>query len=257
MIKTDEIIENLEKIGFGKKEAEVFLELVKNPGTNGSQIAKNLGYQRTTVYQNLDILQKKGYISSYLDKEITLYKTMNLKEILENYNKEINGATKFLKDELSKVEVSGTQKQFYNLNSFEEIKDRFKNILKRAKKIVYINTNLNLFEYEKELKKLREKDVRIIVFSFNKIDYSSLGIEAYIRESFNFNITDSEKRIMIAADSSVAMIASNYEGEFCGTYSENKLLVNTVTEHIKNDIHLMKLEESLGKSINKIITLDF
>ncbi|MGL5645762.1 TrmB family transcriptional regulator, partial [Cetobacterium sp.] len=132
MIKTDEIIENLEKIGFGKKEAEVFLELVKNPGTNGSQIAKNLGYQRTTVYQNLDILQKKGYISSYLDKEITLYKTMNLKEILENYNKEINGATKFLKDELSKVEVSGTQKQFYNLNSFEEIKDRFKNILKRA-----------------------------------------------------------------------------------------------------------------------------
>ncbi len=257
MIENEKILENLEKIGFGRKEAEVFLELIKNPGSNGSQIAKALGYPRTTVYQNLDILQKKGYINSYLDKEITLYEAIDLNELFENYKKEVSTATKFLKDELNKVEVSGKQKQFYNLNSFEDVKDRFRNILKRAEKIVYINTNLDLFEFEKDFKRLKEKGVWVILFSFNKIDYDSLGVETYIRDSFNFNITNSEKRIMVAVDLFAAIIASNYEGEFCGTYSENKLLINIVTEHIKNDIHLMKLENRFGKDINKIITLDF
>jgi len=257
LIENEKILENLEKIGFGRKEAEVFLELIKNPGSNGSQIAKALGYPRTTVYQNLDILQKKGYINSYLDKEITLYEAIDLNELFENYKKEVSTATKFLKDELNKVEVSGKQKQFYNLNSFEDVKDRFRNILKRAEKIVYINTNLNLFEFEKDFKILKEKGVRVILFSFNKIDHDSLGVETYIRDSFNFNITNSEKRIMVAVDLFAAIIASNYEGEFCGTYSENKLLINIVTEHIKNDIHLMKLENRFGKDINKIITLNF
>jgi len=72
LVENEKILENLEKVGFGRKEAEVFLELIKNPGTNGSQIAKTLGYPRTTVYQNLDILQKKGYINSYLINEVTL-----------------------------------------------------------------------------------------------------------------------------------------------------------------------------------------
>ena len=160
MIENEKILENLEKIGFGRKEAEVFLELVKNPGANGSQIAKALGYPRTTVYQNLDILQKKGYINSYLDKEITLYEAIDLNELFENYKKEVNSATKFLKDELNKVEVNGKQKQFYNLNSFDDVKDRFRNILKRAEKIVYINTNLDLFEFEKDFKRLKEKGDR-------------------------------------------------------------------------------------------------
>ncbi|MGL5126551.1 MAG: TrmB family transcriptional regulator sugar-binding domain-containing protein, partial [Fusobacteriaceae bacterium] len=171
--------------------------------------------------------------------------------------KEVNNATNFLKDELKKVEVSGKQKQFYNLNSIEDIKDKFRAVLKKAEKIVYINTNLDLFEFEKELNKLKEKGIRVVLFSFNHIEYKSLGVETYIRDSFNFNITESEKRIMVAADCSAAIIGSNYEGEFCGTYSENKLLANIVTEHIKNDIHLMKLEETFGKDVNKIITLEF
>ena len=257
MIENEKILENLEKIGFGRKEAEVFLELVKNPGSNGSQIAKALGYPRTTVYQNLDALQKKGYINSYLDKEITLYEAINLNELFENYKKEVTTATKFLESELNKVEVSGKQKQFYNLNSFEDVKDRFRGILKKAEKVVYINTNLDLTEFEKDLKKLKDRGVRVILFSFNKLDYKNLDVETYIRDSFNFNITNSEKRVMVAVDLFAAIIASNYEGEFCGTYSENKLLVNIVTEHIKNDIHLMKLEKTFGKDINRIITLDF
>ncbi|MGL4652825.1 TrmB family transcriptional regulator [Cetobacterium sp.] len=257
MVENEKVLENLEKIGFGRKEAEVFLELIKNPGTNGSQIAKTLGYPRTTVYQNLDILQKKGYINSYLDKEITFYETMNLNEIFENYQKNVVNATQFLKDELNKVSVNGKQKQFYNLNSFEDIKDRFKSILKKAEKVVYINTNLDLFEFEKDFQSLKERGVRVIFFSFNKFDYTNLGVETYIRDSFNLNVTDSEKRIMVAIDSTAAIIGSDYEGGVCGTYSENRLLINIVIEHIKNDIHLMKLEERFGKDINKIITLDF
>ncbi|MGL5230090.1 MAG: TrmB family transcriptional regulator [Cetobacterium sp.] len=257
MIKIEEIFENLKKLGLDKKEAEVFLEIIKNPGFNGSQIAKILGYPRTTVYQNLDILQKKGYVNSYLDKEITLYEANNLEDLLENCKKDVCSATNFLKNELTKIGVNGIQKQFYNLNSYSDIKEKFKYILKKAKNIVYINTNLDLIEFEKEFNYLKESNVRVVLFSFSDLNYTSMGLETYIRDSFNSKLTDTEKRIMVAVDSSYALIASNYEDHFGGTYSENKLLANIVMEHIKNDIHLMKLEEKYGKSINKTITLDF
>ena len=40
----------------------------------------------------------------------------------------------------------------------------------------------------------------------------------------------------MVVDDKAAIIASNYEGEFNGTYSENKLLATIVKEHIVNDL---------------------
>lgn len=41
-MEINKILDNLESIGLSRKEEEVFLELVKNSNSNGSQIAKSL-----------------------------------------------------------------------------------------------------------------------------------------------------------------------------------------------------------------------
>lgn len=256
MLDRENILNNLEIIGFNRKEGEVFLELIRNPKSNGSQIAKTLGYPRTTVYQQLDILQKKGYILSFLDKEITYYEAIPLAELFENYKKNINSATKFLKNELNKIESSTKQKQFYNLNSYNEIKEKIKKSLKKATNKIFINTNMDLQDFERDFKQLNEKGIKIILFSFSNQNYNLAGIDAYIRKSFNPTITEYEKRIMIAIDNSEAIICGNYEGEFNGIYSENRLLVNIVIEHIRNDINILKMNNKYGEELLSSIALE-
>lgn len=256
MIDKDIILINLEKIGFSSKEAQVFLELIINPKSNGSQIAKALGYPRTTVYQQLDILQKKGYVTSFLDKEITFYEAIDLDELFDSYKKEIGTATRVLKNELSKVENSGKQKQFYNLNSFDEVKEKIKKSLKKAKYKVFINTNIDLSDFKKEIEKLKTNGVKVILFSFSNRNYEDLGIDLHLRKSFNPSITNNQQRIMVAIDETEAIIASNYEGNFNGIHSENRLLINIVIEHIRNDINLLRLNDKYGEESISSVALD-
>ena len=102
--------------------------------------------------------------------------------------------------------------------------------------------------------------MRVILFQFHKLKYEKVdiykaslleeyGIEVYIRDAFNYKSNDKEQRIMIEVDEKVALIASNYEGKYNGTYSENKLLATIVKEHILNDINLSKIEEKYGKNL--------
>ena len=58
----DEMLSNLQKIGFTKLESEIYLDLIKNSGLTGYQIAKNLNISRSSVYPTLDAMYKKGYI---------------------------------------------------------------------------------------------------------------------------------------------------------------------------------------------------
>lgn len=261
----DKILFNLEKIGFGKKEGEVFIELLKNPCSNGSQIAKALGYPRTTVYQNLDLLEKKGYIKSYLDKEITYYEAIDLDEFFDEQKKRVEDSTKILKEELRELNTSETQKQFYNVNQLVNIERKISQMLLKAEKEVFINTNIDLQKFKNELKELKREKVKVVLFSFHQLqdenleelqkEFKNLGVEYYIRDNFNKEKILNNKRIMMVVDDKAAIIASNYEGEFNGTYSENKLLVTIVKEHIVNDINLTRLEQKYGESLLNEVAL--
>ncbi|MGL5964329.1 MAG: TrmB family transcriptional regulator [Fusobacteriaceae bacterium] len=246
MDNRDIIINNLQKIGLTPKESEIYYELVKNPMTNGSQIAKKLGYPRTSVYDTLSKLQNKGYILSFQEGEITSYTAVNPKDFLNRVKSEIEAATDLLDVELTNIDTNSVETQFYNLNSEVGIRERITKILSSSEKEVYINTNLDLLEFKHIFEKLKKRGVRVILFSFENTNYENLGIECYYRKSLKKEISSKIMRIQIVSDMKKAVIASNYSGKFTGTYSENNLLVNIVAEHIHNDIYILKLEKNFS-----------
>ncbi|MGL5099885.1 MAG: TrmB family transcriptional regulator, partial [Fusobacteriaceae bacterium] len=188
------IIKNLEKIGLSIKESEVYYELVKTPLTNGSQIAKKLGYPRTSIYDTLSKLQNKGYILSLQEGEITSYTPVNPKDFLNRVKHEVESATDVLDREFKSIESDSGETQFYNLNSEIGIKERITQILNSSEKEVYINTNLDLGEFKHIFKKLKAKGVRIILFSFENRDYKNLGIECYYRKGLGQEVSSKTKR---------------------------------------------------------------
>lgn len=67
------ITKDLEKIGFSQKEASVYLACLELGETNIQQIAKKSGIRRTTVYDVIESVKKKGFVSSITKNKKTYY----------------------------------------------------------------------------------------------------------------------------------------------------------------------------------------
>lgn len=249
------IVKNLEILGLSSKEGEVYVELLKNPSSNGSQIAKVLGYPRTSVYDTLSKLQNKGYVMAIQEGDIRSYIPVTPKELLSKIKREVETASKVLDKEFEKINTDWQQSQFYNLSSENEILDRIIEMMITTEKELYINTNWDLKRFEENFRILEKKGVRVVLFSFEKQNYEKLGIEFYHRNRLREEVSSRNKRILMVSDMKKALMASNYEGNFNGTYSENGLLVNILAEHIHNDIYILKLEKNGSSEFWKDIHL--
>ena len=57
-------------------------------------------------------------------------------------------------------------------------------------------------------------------------------------------------RMMLVVDFKKTLIASSEDnGQFLGTFTDNKLLASIVAEHIHHDIYLLKLKREYGKDL--------
>ncbi|MDE5581286.1 MAG: hypothetical protein K2I95_07685, partial [Treponemataceae bacterium] len=130
-------------------------------------------------------------------------------------------------------------------------------IIMSARKEILMNSSMPLESLYASLKEAARQKVRIILFSWQKIDTLDLPIEFY--SNFDGANYCSEERLFLVADLKRCVIGSNDtsafiphkntskklpagEKDFLGMTSTNRLLVNMVTEHIHFDIYLHKLK---------------
>lgn len=152
------IYEKLEKIGFTKSEAIVFVEVLKNPGINGTQLSKITKLPRTSVYTALEELSKsskiklipssddrKNYIP--LDPKLFVYNTIKeYKEILDT-----------IALDLEKIYNPSSFQEVYNIVGIDNIYYKANDIVTSSKDII-ISNNVDI----KKLNSLDDKNVKII-----------------------------------------------------------------------------------------------
>lgn len=243
----DKIVEKLQEFNFTKIEAEVYVCLLKNKQLNGSQVSKLLGLSRTSVYAALDSLYEKGYVYM-LPGEPTEYKVQDPKQLIDSIKKNYSNSIDYLDKNLSEFEVDKAEEQFWNIKGYDNFISNTKRLLLSAEKEVYISTNFDLQLFKEELILLEERNIRIIVFSFEQLNTSGLKVELYHHDTKNIHC--SARRWMMVIDNKKAFIANeNKFNEIFGTFTENSLMVSITTEHIHHDIYLLKLKRKYNKSI--------
>ena len=84
--------------------------------------------------------------------------------------------------------------------------------------------------------------MRIICFSFNRVDVPHEKVELYSRFDKQEEIYPSQ-RFMMVVDMAQALIFSQ-SGASEGLYTNNSLIVKITAEHIHNDIYLTEFEKS-------------
>jgi HTH-type transcriptional regulator, sugar sensing transcriptional regulator len=74
-------------LGLGEKEAHIYLALLHSGSLSLSDVAKKAGVRRTTVYQHIDELLRRGLVSKTIKGKRILYTPENPNKILKEVEK--------------------------------------------------------------------------------------------------------------------------------------------------------------------------
>lgn len=244
----DEILKLLEKLNFTKTEAAVYIELLKYNKLNGYQIAKNLNMSRSSVYSALDNLYKKGVVF-LMPGDTQVYQAETPTNLINKMKNDFNETTEQLEIMLKSLGTHSYEERYLNLEGYDNVVAKAKELLLTAEKEVYINMDFNPQIFAKEINELLNKKIRIIAFSFSSLDTSGLNIELYTHNECNS--IDHPTRIMMVVDCKTTLVADRgpHRAEFIGTFTDNILLTSIVSEHIHNDIYLLKLQNKYQKQL--------
>ncbi|WP_275723894.1 TrmB family transcriptional regulator [Vibrio furnissii] len=235
-----ELVTKLMGFGFTKTDALVYINLLKNGRASGYKIAKEISLSRSSVYSSIDNLYKNGCIF-LSDGETKEYEAKSPDLIFNQIEKKTIEDIHILKKELSRMMLQEEKEFIYNVTGFENLLQKARELLNLAQVEVYLNTDFHLDLLADEISQAIERGVRVIVFSFNRLTLPHPKIEHYSR-SENPEQRYPSHRFMMVIDMKQAMIFSHRE-ETQGLYSNNRLIIKMMAEHIHSDIYLTEYEK--------------
>lgn len=248
-----EIIQQFQLLGFSDNEARVYIDLLKRPNQNGSQIAKELDITRPSAYLALDKLYRKGaiYLVSGDSKD---YVAKDPKTLFSELKEKISEAADQLMDDLTLLSPEKKQDFYFNIEGKENILQKARFLISEATKELYIDTNYKLSIFQDELTEAIDRGVRVIAFSFHDIMDVDLPIESYHKESPLIpSDSPGEESITLVKDYETALIAgSRHDENFVGTFSSNYLFVKMISQHIHFDIYLTQFEQKFNLNWSEV-----
>ena len=236
-----DLVSKLIDFGFTKTDALVYIDLLKNGRSSGYKIAKNISLSRSTVYTSIDQLYKKGFIF-LVEGESKEYEAKAPPLILNQIEERTVENIHILKEELSQMMVQEKHEFVYNIAGFDNLTQKARELINQATSEIYLNTDICLDIWAKELCDAVERGVRVILFSFNRVAVPHPKIEVYSR-SQEEEMEYPSHRFMLVSDMKETLVFSRRH-EAVGVYSNNYLLLKITAEHIHSDIYLTKCERA-------------
>lgn len=244
-----EIIENLKKLNFSHLEAQIYMALLGSTPMSAYQIAKKIDISRPSIYNALEHMQVKGMVE-VVPNDTLLYIAQEPDVLLEKISMEMQTSLNNARKELEMYKEQKYDETYANFYGFNTLISKVKGILSKAESDIYINADFELLDVVEEMEVLSSKGINVIVFSFYEMKHKVSGIH-YFSHNRDFKPDHTASRFMLAVDKSIAMMAGGGEDleSWKGTISDNKMFIKIVSEHIHNDIYLLKLRGKYGKEI--------
>lgn len=246
-MKNASLDECMAVLGFSELERKIYLTLLRGGTMSAYQIAKKIEISRPSIYNALEHMAEKGMVE-LIPNDTALYAAQSPKILLGKMREEFTRSADIAEELLKEYTPSDYGEQYANIKGFEAILLRAKEIMRNSCTEIYINTDMSVDCFSEEFKLLVEKGIRVVVYSFYKIgDAKNCEIYSHGRP---FSIECEPSRLMVAADNAIALTAGpDSDGNWQGTVTGNRLFVKIISEHIHNDIYLLKLRDKFGRDI--------
>ncbi len=239
--------ECLRVLGFSELEGKIYLTLLKGGTMSAYQIAKKIEISRPSIYNALEHMVDKG-MAELIPNETALYAAQNPEILLGKMRDEFTRSADTAEELLKQYAPPDYGEQYANLKGFEAILLRAKEIMRNSKSEIYINTDMPVDCFAEEFRMLAERGTRVVVYSFYNVGVG----ENYELFTHGREYPDGYRptRLMVAADDAVAITAGpDSDGVWQATVTGSKLFVKIISEHIHNDIYLLRLRDKFGRDI--------
>lgn len=229
---------NLESLGLAKAEALVYIDILQNQNSNGSQITKRVDLPKPSVYLALDKLYQRGLINLIPSKS-KQYIAQDPLIALEKLRQEFNAGLDITLQQIQQLQHTRIQEDFIHILGYDNFCAQLKAIFGRVRREIYIQTNMDLNLFASELNELIQNDVRIIVYSFGKkFDYDFALEEYYDSEK---PLSDSFRMIVVADYAESLMSCGKPNQDYLAIYTKQQLQISLLSENIHNAIYWLKL----------------
>lgn len=242
----EKAVELLKSIHFTETEATIYVHLLKNPGLTVFQISKDLHVSRTSIYSIIDQMYEKGILlleNGSKDLYFAEDPSALLDKLAKAYQKNIDD----LKKTMSSIDSGVNREPYLNIVGYFNILGKIRTMLYGAEQEVYINTDMDLEQFDDCFSHLERKGVDVYIFSFRATDYKRTNVHIF---SHQYKPTI-QTRMMLVIDLTSVLVANHIidRNEWMGTITKNDLMVHIITEHIHHDIYLLRLKNKVNQSI--------
>jgi sugar-specific transcriptional regulator TrmB len=249
------LVTSLRQIGLSLNEAKSYLSLLRKGGVTGYELSKNAGIPPSKIYESLNKLQNKGFISLIRSDNGRRYVAVDPREILDRYQIEYQNNLEGLKLQLGKIQENPDTFNHYLWQLYERdhILLKIREIIKKSRRVIYLSIwKEELQEVEDFLRKAAKRGVKmaIVLYGDIKIDfgvvYEHSLEEILLREM-------GERRLTLVADNEIVLMAHfGTTGEAFGTWTNNRGMVNLAIDYISHDVISLKLARQFAPRMNAL-----
>ncbi|HEK8843471.1 TPA: TrmB family transcriptional regulator [Clostridioides difficile] len=236
----DNIINELQNIGFTKYESQIYISLLKESPLTGYEISKLSGVPQSKVYENITKLLNNNIIINVGTDPIK-YIPINPNELLKNKKKEFDNSMDNLKNSLRILNKSKSVEYVLNIKGDKNILKKAIEMIKNAKQEIIISCPYEeILELKKELLIAYKKNINIeILLLENK---SLKGLDNIHIHGGNKTTLENKmlyKGIILIVDNDEILTGNLSEGsEAISIWTKNSNILYIGVQYIKHEIYI-------------------
>ncbi len=156
-----DLLKSIQTIGMNETEAKIYLALIKHKNLTAVKLAKEIGIHRRTIYDNLDLLIQKGFVTYKILNGIK-YFNANHPNSLKEFIEEKESILKEILPTLIKFQKTQTEKVNVNiLMGKQGTKTIIENAVQAKKEVYWMGGGLRLIEFFKFSKYIQQKAAKL------------------------------------------------------------------------------------------------
>ncbi|MDD3806984.1 MAG: helix-turn-helix domain-containing protein [Candidatus Marinimicrobia bacterium] len=235
----EELIKKMNTLGFTIYESKAYLALLKISPASGYEVAQESGVPRSVIYDILRKLERSGIIGIVHDKP-KKYVPLPPDQLISMLNNQFYSNIECLKRDLEKFSTGGNSGHLWNINGYDTIMQKARELIKKAKKSVYISAWESEIEFLKQdIKDALKRDVKVIIFSFNPLPMKHTNFYSYAIDEHLLEQNWNHKIVVVADKEEVLMGGSDKRFPQRGAWTDNEAIITIATNYIILDITLL------------------
>ncbi|MBY0595352.1 TrmB family transcriptional regulator [Bacillus bingmayongensis] len=244
----DEVMKELQKLGFSQYECKAYIGLLKHYPATGYEISKQTGVPRSMIYEVLGKLMDKGAVH-LVPSEPVKYVPVSATELMDRMRKDFEKSFDFLDQKLNGLEQERQVDVISHIRTDERIIKEISNIIERAEEELWISVwEQQVTELESLIQRKEQEGVHIFSILFG-------APETKIGTTFhhNYMTPDVVKERMgghltvIARDGKEVLIANfSDQGTSWAVTTYDPALVLVATEYVRHDIMVEEITQEFG-----------